>query len=388
MQIDDKITRDEKLVLEGNKVKLLSERRQLASKAQSGVVVDYLRFTFKRANIPESRRVPEHSDDQDLARWFAQVFAQLLGFVLGLDRPGRDYYEFTTTIENALGHEVGSVSAGGESQRGTICVTLKGEGCTHARPGWEQRVNAYFDEYHPTITRIDLAKDFFEGEVDIGELVGLYQTHAFSYRNRRPKHECHGAWLGIDAAIDYSQSSGDAISLRAIAESTHFKPGHSRTFQVGKRESGKLFRGYEKGHQYGLMESKWLRCEVELRNQNRVIAWEALVEPAEYYAGAYEATHWLSNHATATRVPTATKTAEASAERVVRWFERVVAPTLVQFVKVMPDFDWITGMVLDQAHRRTPKGLRGLSFHTIQHGIEKCLDRYVPHPEAPAFAGH
>ncbi|MCY1220926.1 Replication initiation factor [compost metagenome] len=378
---------DEKLVLEGNRVKVLTQGRQVAAAAQSGVIVDYFRFTFKRVNVPHTRKVPGDTDDQNLARWFAHVFAQLLGFVVGVDRPGRDYYEFTTTIDNAFGHEVASVSAGGESQRGTICVTLKGEGCTMARAGWEQRVHAYFGEFAPTITRIDLAKDFFEGEVDISELVGLYQAHGFSYRNRRPKHQCHGSWLGIDDSgeIDITEVKLDCLDLRGLAARSMFKPGHSRTFQVGMRESGKLFRGYEKGHQYGLMSSKWLRGEVELRNVNRVIPWDAVMEPAQFFAGAYEATNWLCNHPVATRVPTATKVAEASAERCIAWVRRVVAPTLVQITKVMPNEDWLVGLVLEEQNRRVPRSLRGLDHQTMQHGITESLRKYT-NPEVPALA--
>ena len=108
---------DEKLVLEGGRLKFLCEKRQLEAKAQGGIVPDYFRFTIKRENIPSTRRIPGDTNDQDMARWFAHLFAQQLGYVVGVDRPGRDYYEFTTTIENEWGHEVASVSAGGESQR-------------------------------------------------------------------------------------------------------------------------------------------------------------------------------------------------------------------------------------------------------------------------------
>ena len=111
---------DEKIVLEGSRIKVLSQQRPLANASESGVVVDYFRFTFNRAYIPVTRQMPNGSDPQDLARFFAFKFAELLGFVVGMDRPGRDYYEFPTTIENAFAHEVASVSAGGESQRDTI----------------------------------------------------------------------------------------------------------------------------------------------------------------------------------------------------------------------------------------------------------------------------
>src|SRR5256885_1723486 len=141
---------EEKLVIEGGRVKLLCERRQLEAKSQNGIIVDYLRFTVKRDLIPDTKRIPRESEDRDLVKYYALIFANLLGFELGIERPGRDYYEHTYTVDNENGHEVASVSAGGESQRGTICFTLKGEGCTHARPGWEKRVHDYFSDMVPT----------------------------------------------------------------------------------------------------------------------------------------------------------------------------------------------------------------------------------------------
>ena len=363
---------DEKMVLEGGRLKFLCEKRQLDAKAQNGIVPDYFRFTIKREHIPATRKIPGDTNDQDLARWFAHMFAQLLGFVVGVDRPGRDYYEFTTTIDNEWGHEVASVSAGGETQRGSICFTIKGEGCTHALHGWEKRVHDYFAQFLPTITRIDLAKDFFDGEVEIEELVHLYKCHEFSYRNRRPKFTTHGAWsLGLDA---------EGLPMG----------GNSRTFQVGKRESGKLFRGYEKGHQFAMMESQWLRCEVELRNVNRVIPWDAVVSPAEYFAGAYPAMQLISNREQATKIPTATKVGEASAQRCINWVKRVVAPTLLQITKIMPDHDWLEGLVLDQVHRRVPRSLRGLSAHSMQHGIQAALRPFLSNsnPCEPAAWAH
>jgi len=194
--------------------------------------------------------------------------------------------------------------------------------------------------------------------------VGLYKAHEFSYRKRMPKHACHGSWLDVEGVM-----------------------GNSRTFQVGKRESGKLFRGYEKGHHFAMMESKWLRAEVELRNVNRVIPWDAIVSCAEYFAGAYPACHLLSNREVATQIRTATKVGEASAQRCINWVKRVVAPTLLQITKIMPDHDWLEGLVLDQVHRRVPRSLRGLSAQSMQHGIQAAL-RPFTNPCVPAAVGH
>ncbi|MNV45468.1 hypothetical protein D3C71_1372660 [compost metagenome] len=64
---------------------------------------------------------------------------------------------------------------------------------------------------------------------------------------------------------------------------------------------------------------------------------------------------------------------------------RVVAPTLVQITKVMPNEDWLVGLVLEEQNRRVPRSLRGLNHHTMQHGIAEALRKYT-NPEVPALA--
>lgn len=349
------MTPDEKLVLDGERVKFLTQARQIDAKAESGVIADYLRFTvnemFFRGDL-----LPDDTDAQNLARLLALHFANLLGFTLGEDRPGRDYYDFTTTINNANGHEVASVSAGGEGQRGSVCFTLKGEGCTNALPGWEKRVHSAFEHLNPKVTRIDLARDFYDGEVTVEQMVAAYRDHAFSYQNRKPAPQNFGNW----------------------------EDGNSRTFQVGKRESGKLCRGYEKDHQFGIMDGKWFRVEVELRSVNRVIPWDAVIRRGQYFAGAYEFCHWVCNHEVATPVRTSTKTAEVGVQAVVNWLKRVVAPTLVQVAGHMPDFEWLEDLVLSERHRPMPKSLRGFLPHNVQHGMREAFARLSTNADGPA----
>lgn len=338
------MTNDEKLVIEGGRVKFLTQQRQIEAKDQAGVICDTLRFTVPE-NCFRGAMIPEDTDPKNLAQLLALHFARLLGFTLGDDRPGRDYYDFTTTICNANGYEVGSVSAGGEGQRGTVAFTLKGEGCTNAHQGWQKRVHEAFEAMQPKITRIDLARDFYDGEVTIEDAVTAYRDHAFSYQNRKPKPNNIGNW----------------------------EDGNSRTFQVGMRESGKLCRIYEKDHQFGLMDGKWVRVEVELRNTNRVIPWDALVSGAQYYAGAYEFCHWVCNYPVATRIPTSAKVAAAGTQAVVNWLRRVVAPTLVQVAGHMPDFEWLEDLVLAEAHRPMPKSLRGIAPQNLSRSMKDAF---------------
>ncbi|HMM52562.1 MAG TPA: replication initiation factor domain-containing protein [Burkholderiaceae bacterium] len=120
----------------------------------------------------------------------------MLGFELGEARKGRDHYDHTWTINSPFGKDVASVSGGGASQRDTFCVTLKGEACTFARPGWEQRLHDIFLPLYHRVTRIDLARDFFNGECTIDDVVHCYNNGEFDYRNRRPSHQEHGVWIG------------------------------------------------------------------------------------------------------------------------------------------------------------------------------------------------
>jgi len=368
--------REEELVLEGRKLKILCAKRQIAAEQQSGIIIDTLRFTVPQSRLLEQERLLEDFDTGDLephqiAHYFASVFADLLGFTLGERRNGRDYYESTWTIINASGCEMGSVSCGGAGQRGTILFSLKGQGCTYARTGWERALYDYFEKATPKITRIDLARDFFDGEVSIEDVVEQYKNHEFSYRKRLPSYEMHGAWA-LGCTID-----GEDLS------------GHSRTFQVGKRESGKLMRAYEKGHAFGIMDSRWLRCEVELRSANkRLIGWDVLIEPAAYYAGAYEAAHKLCRHPVQKIVPTGQQIAQASAQRAMDWLERTVAPVLVQINRSMfGDSDWLQGIVRKHQKRPVPRSLRGLAPAAMCEGLRQCLHPFTncPQPARAAF---
>jgi len=87
---------EEQLVLDGRKLKILCAKRQIAAGQQSGIIIDTLRFTVPQRLLLEKERLLEDFDAGDLephqiAHYFADVFARLLGFTLGERRNGRDY---------------------------------------------------------------------------------------------------------------------------------------------------------------------------------------------------------------------------------------------------------------------------------------------------------
>lgn len=350
---------DEKLILEGQRVKIKTAER--AARADAGVVVDYLRLTIKRATLDRLDFIPEDCTDAAATGLLARRLAELVGFEFGEMRErGRDYYTHTATIWNENGREVGSVSGGGEHQRGTFCFTLKGEACTYARQGWERSVFDFFSALDAKVTRVDLCRDFYDGEnggVDAAR--EGYRAGLFDYRNRRPSCEVAGDW-------EHSQG---------------------RTWYVGKRDSGKLFRAYEKGHQFGDMASHWWRAEVELRGHQRIIPLETLVRPASFFAGAYPFCADLLEGVSPVTVPTMHMQAEASVERCLRWIEKTVAPAIVH-ISLQVGFDWLTQIAVEHAYRPVPGSIKGLTSAAIKTGVQRAIQRLssAAAPASPALS--
>lgn len=160
---------------------------------------------------------------------------------------------------------LGLVAWGGESQRGTLHVSLNGQACARV-VDWD-RVKAWGEAVKASITRVDVAHDDFEGRtVTIETALHWYRKGGFTNSGRPPAAEL----------IDDLGS------------------GKGRTFYVGHRQHGKLCRVYEKGKKEGDPASPWVRVEVEWRNKNRAIPWEILTTPGTYLAGAYPCLEYLS----------------------------------------------------------------------------------------------
>ncbi len=220
----------------------------------------YLNTAFCSAEIEEVEK-------DKLADSVAFVIANIFGAILGspfanLNRnvKGLHGYKYQYTIGDP-DYILGKVCFGGNN--GTVLFMITGKGCYEASHGWEYSLYRFLDEQEQArITRIDLALDDFEGEFSSAEQADQADTdNKFSLTNRQPSVQHLGDWKRHD--------------------------GLGRTLQVGKRENGKMFRGYEKGKQLGDRESLWFRSEIEFKNKDRVLPLDMLLNPTDYFAGAY-----------------------------------------------------------------------------------------------------
>ena len=148
-------------------------------------------------------------------------------------------------------------------QNSTMLVELTATGCNAAADDWELRLYEFLtNAVRPKITRVDVAKDFFNGEYSpeqaaIDRVDGKYTNH-------------HMMPDGEKAGSDWESNNGKG-----------------KTYYVGSRESSKFVRVYEKGKQLGDKQSSWVRFEIEFKSKDIVIPFEVLEAPGEYFGGAY-----------------------------------------------------------------------------------------------------
>lgn len=346
------------LVLDGNEVKVRLQAERVHAKTP--VHVDWVRFTVLLRNAPmPSVHVLfpppcESTLENPLSRWeeengsyqrqrAARIYRLLQGtpdadfsassqaFELGEQvcealgpefsiypevRKGHDFYRFRWSIvRNDV--EVGWIGylAAGDSprQKGqskSIHVNVYGSACTFARPGWNLHLANLMDYSGATMTRCDLALDFFDG------LSGGMERVRLDYRE------------GL------CNSAGKKLAVNMVGD---WENGRERSFYLGSKEAGKQTNVYEKGHQlFGKKDdSPWIRAELRYGNKLRELSIEMLRRPADFFAGASDWHAQLLREADAIpspeSVPTDARlpieTIEAEAVRNCRWMLDVAAPS-------------------------------------------------------------
>lgn len=199
------------------------------------------------------------------------VTAKLDGGLFGFT----ERHRMTAHLPDGSRVEIGSIALGGESQKGRWLLQLNGKGCGLI-DDWES-LQELLQGLDATLSRVDLAVDFLEGEFTVDDAVTLYDQGAFINRGRNPQLDIQGAW--------------------------HETGTKGRTMYVGKLKNGKTLCVYEKGRQLNMPESNWTRFEVRLGNRDRVIPLDVLTNPDKYFVGAYPAlAHMLE--AAAEEIPT------------------------------------------------------------------------------------
>lgn len=250
-------------------------------------IVDWINFTILEDTWFRTARQTLVTDDeimQEASKYLEKIF----GFGICEQRAtGMNFYQRSWILGDAMGF----VCFGG--QRQTMQITLTGQGCTNALHGWEKRLHEFLTTVavRPSITRLDLAHDDFAGSylsVDWAESQWHEGGYSMAVGGRPPSIERVGNW--------------------------HRPSGKGRTLTIGLRTSGKFCRFYEKGKKEGDKLSTWTRCEVEFKNSDRVIPFEALTSPSDFFLAAYPCFTTFAHACTPRRMEVKKKTAQVVIE--------------------------------------------------------------------------
>ncbi len=202
------------------------------------------------------------------------------------------------------------LAAWGAANHGCL-ISFSGVGCAALDMAALHKVLAKLPGFK--LTRVDVALDDFTGSAfDVETARGWAQDGKFT--KRRPPSYC------------YIESGHLAPSelVKSIGRKYGFDASKGKSFYVGSRTSGLMSRFYEKGKQ---MESaqfpNWQRAEVELRNIDRVIPLDVLINPDPVFAGAYPCLAELLESV----VPVAIKTIKGAvwSEFSQAWIEKIKA---------------------------------------------------------------
>jgi phage replication initiation protein len=241
--------------------------------------VDWMTATWK----PEP---DEHVPATALA-----LLSDVIGPVEGQSCAGMHRYAhgvrlFVRVRETAC--NIGRVDFGGDMLKGRARLDLGGAGCAVVKD-WDAVTAWLGQQWEVSLTRVDLAVDCLFGQYTVEHAIDWYLRGEFRVdaQGAQPRHNLVGDWLD---------------------------PHYGRTFEVGRRENGKMCRVYEKGRQLGDSASLWTRFEVEVRNNERVLPLGILTECDCYFAGAYRCLEQLVGVA-GTRVELNEKEAEIALDR-------------------------------------------------------------------------
>jgi len=201
---------------------------------------------------------------------------------------GQPGYKFVKEI-NLSGTAIGRIGYGASHNRNLLTLTGKGT----AEIDWATFLKYYQVLETPKISRIDIAHDFFEGEVTHEIIIAAYESGKF-----KPVKSSKNPSIGIISGTDGEGNN------------------KGRTINIGNKKSGKSIRTYEKGLErfaklfseipeeqkppadkmtcddveQGIGQSlllNWYRMEVQYGNNDRELNFDMIINRDDYFVGAY-----------------------------------------------------------------------------------------------------
>lgn len=297
--------------------------------------IDQISFSIHEDTLSKCAGEPLVSDAQYIEQISIQLF-NIFGFGILNKAPhtGGRFYRECWLLGGSDEVQYGRVHFGG--QNNTMLIELTATGCNAAAVNWEGRLYTFLTAaIRPKITRIDIAKDFFQREYSPEQAAEDRLSGFFTNHYMMPD--------GEKAGSDWESNNGKG-----------------KTYYVGSRESSKYVRVYEKGKQLGDKTSDWVRFEIEFKAKDIVIPFEVLTAPGEYFGGAYPICEKLKHFQTKScRIPAVRKVFELTFDRGLECAKQQVGRMLNAIIDRYPEkTDSEILAMLKPDHNKLPKRLR------------------------------
>lgn len=195
-----------------------------------------------------------------LVHLMSEKMIEIFGFGVTEQRTtGLNFYDYSFQLGTKQCN-YGYVCVGGN--RKTLCVSITATGLLAAKEGWEKRLYDFANLFGSSafkFTRVDVARDFFNGEYNIISMLNDYYNNLFKIK---------GATVNP--------------ILNKVGSDWFNDTKKGKTLYIGSRHSSRYLRGYEKGKQLGDKTSNWFRVELELRARDLVIPFDILLSCGDY----------------------------------------------------------------------------------------------------------
>lgn len=338
-----------------NKGKLLEV--PLRRGREDGAFIDYLTFSFDKSTLHERMRdhllLVKKPEDEVYIHFLSEWLTEIFGFGISEKRQGKGKFFYQAFYQlGSMEVNYGTVHIGG--QRNTILVDLSGVGCQAALLGWEERLYKFaLLAERFSISRIDVATDFFNGEYSPFQALSDYKKGKFDVKGMRPKYKLEGTdWFNDD---------------------------HSgKTLYIGRRGSSKFCRVYEKGKQLGDETSEWTRFEIEFRKNDCLIPLDILIKSGQFLSGAYPIGEKLFT-AKAERILASNQKSETTLNEKIHYGRKQVGKIVRYLYDIGWDFEKIVQSLIGE-EGKYPNGLKPLEYDCkakkVEYVHEKPMHRF------------
>lgn len=184
---------------------------------------------------------------------------------------------------------VGVIGHGADHGKNLVSIT--GKGCSLWSNDFYGHVRDVVEFLEAKITRIDIAMDFFCGEVTYDQTLFAYHAGKFTLPKspKAPKLGLISTWadgINLGRTMNVGARKGSKMA-RCYDKGLEVFSRMSEDFRASCTDPAALVWGVEQNAPPGTIAEQWFRVEIEFKAADLVLLPEMITERDAYFSGAY-----------------------------------------------------------------------------------------------------